>query len=224
MDAGRVVALPSGPVYTEAESPARIAIVLSGTVVATWESPDGRTMFAGVYGPGQFMGAATLAGGPTTVGIQALTPNRLLEWRSADFRAIAALDIAFLADLLTRTVFAIQALNHLIKVRVFTTARARLAALLLEHEQLVFSRRPMLPMSQLAALAGVTPRMVSRIIHDWEGEKVLRRSGQVGLVLLDRARLIAEAAPLDLIEAPDPSSPGAWSSPAWSGRSGAIEP
>jgi CRP-like cAMP-binding protein len=212
-------------VYTEAEAPARIAIILAGTVVATWEAPDGRRLFAGVYGPGQFMGAATLAGGPTTVGIEALTPIRLLEWRSEDFRGIAAQDSAFLADLLTRTVFAIHALNHMIKLRVFTTARARLAALLLEHEQLIFSRgRPLLPMSQLAALAGVTPRMVSRIMHGWEEDAVLRRSGRAGLVLLDRARLIAEAAPLELIEAPDPSSPGAWSSPAWSVAPSPIKP
>jgi CRP-like cAMP-binding protein len=209
------IVVSPGPVYVEGEGPPKLAIVMAGTVAATWAVPDGRTMFAGIYGPGQLMGAATLAGGPTTVGIDALTPGRMIEWESTTFREIAAADPAFLQDLLARTVYAIRALNHLIKIRAFSGARARLASTLLRYEPLVFSaRRPLLPRNQYSALAGVTPRMISRILRDLEAAGVVRRSGAEGLVLIDRARLEGEAAPLDVFSPPDPASPVAWAAPA----------
>ena len=199
---------------SEDERPSRVALVLSGTVVATRNSPDGRTLFAGIYGAGQFLGLATLAGGTMTVGIDALTPVALLTWDSQRFRTIADADPAMTANLLDRAIFATQALNHQIKVRSFTNARSRLAGLLIKYEGLCFSEAtPLVPRGQLGALASVTTRMVSRILRAWEAARIIARVGSTGLILLDRDALAAEAAPLADFPAPDPSAPGAWVEP-----------
>ena len=206
----------SGPgrIMSEAEVPSRVALVLRGTVAATWDSPDGQTVYAGLYGPHQFMGLATLAGGPMVVGIDALTKVTLLAWDTPTFRRIATADPPMAVDLLDRAIYAIQALNHLIKLRTYASARSRLAALLLRYEAICCSSdSPLVPRGQLSALAGVTPRMVSTILREWETAGVVRRYGTSGLELLDRNALKAESAALEAFTAPDPTSPGAWTRP-----------
>jgi CRP-like cAMP-binding protein len=212
--AASVVRSNKAPILSEDERPSRVGLVLSGTVVATWSAPDGRVLFAGIYGPGQVVGLTTLSGGTITVGIDPLTPAVALTWDSRRFRSIADADPAMTGNLLDRAVFATHALNHLIKMRVFATASSRLAGLLIRYERLCFSEgRPLVPRSQLGALAGVTTRRVSRILHDWETAGIVARVGPSGLVLLDRDALAAEAAPLADFPPPDPTAPGAWVEP-----------
>jgi CRP-like cAMP-binding protein len=202
-------------VLAEAERPARAALIVHGTVVATWGVPDGRTVFAGLYGPGQFVGLATLTGEPMTVGIDALSDVTILSWHSAEFRHIATTDPAMVIDLLDRSIYAIRALNQMIKVRTFASARSRLAALLMNYESICFSTSsPLVPRWQLAPLAGVTPRMVRAILRAWEASGIIRRIGASGLELVDRRGLAAQAAPLDDFPAPDPSAHGAWTVPS----------
>jgi CRP-like cAMP-binding protein len=213
--AASLVHKTSGPVLSEADRSSRVALVLRGTVVATWSTPEGRSVYAGLYGPGQFMGLATLSGGPMTVGIDAVSDVTALAWTSREFRQIAASDPAMALDLLDRSIYAIQALNHLIKIQKFTRARSRLAAMLLKYEPFCFaSDAPLVPRGQLGALAGVTPRMVSTILSDWEAAGIVRRIGVSGLELVDRSAIEAEAAPLDAFPLPDPAVPGAWSVPS----------
>jgi hypothetical protein len=93
-------------------------------------------------------------------------------------------------DLLDRAINSIQALNHLIKVRAFTTARSRLAALLMQSEPFCFSKiAPLAPRGQLSAFAGVTPRMATTILREWEADGIVRRVGRKGLELVDRSAL-----------------------------------
>jgi CRP-like cAMP-binding protein len=206
-------ALPS-ELISEGEWPPRVALVVKGNVAATWDAPDGRTELAGLWGPGQFIGVATLAGGPMTVGIDALTTVTLLSWDSRQFRRIAAADPAMMENLLDRAVFAVHLLTYLGKVRAFTTARSRLAGLLIKYEPLCFANTsPVIPRTQLGALTGVTPRMVNRILRAWEVSGTIKRVGASGLVLLDRSALAAEAAPLADFPAPDPTEPGFRSEP-----------
>jgi CRP-like cAMP-binding protein len=209
-----VVHTGPGLIFSEADSPSRVGLVLRGTVAATWSAPDGRSIYAGLYGHGLFLGTATLSGGPAVVGIEGLTDVTMLRWSSREFRQILASDLAMALDLLDRSVYAIQALNQLIKVRAFTTARSRLAALLLQYESLCFSTdAPLVPRGQLSALAGVTPRMVSTILRQWEAAGIVRRIGASRLELADRCALEAEAAPLDAFQPPDPATRGAWPVP-----------
>jgi CRP-like cAMP-binding protein len=167
-----------------------------------------------LYGRGQLIGLGTLSGASITVGINALTPVTILVWRSGEFRNVVDSDPALALDVLDRSVYAIQALNRLIKLRTFTTAPSRLAGLLLQYEAFCFSKdAPLLPRRHFAPMAGVTPQMVTRILRTWEAAAVIRRVGMSGLLLLDRSALEAEAAPLLEFPAPDPTIPGAWADP-----------
>jgi CRP-like cAMP-binding protein len=143
-----------------------------------------------------------------------VTAVTLLSWDSRQFRRIAAADPALMDNLLDRAVFAVHLLTHLGKVRAFTTARSRLAGLLIRYEPLCFSNdTPQIPRTQFGALTGVTPRMVNRILRTWEVAGTIKRVGASGLVLLDRGALVAEAAPLADFPAPDPTARGFRSEP-----------
>jgi CRP-like cAMP-binding protein len=204
-----VVERANGPIMAVGERPSRVALILSGTIVSTWSAPDGRIAYDGLFGPGQLFGVTTQTGGAIVSGIDALTTVTMLAWPSREFRAIANSDLALALDLLDRCVYAIQLVNHLVQLRTFTTAASRLAGLLLQYEEFVFSTdAPLVARGQLSALAGVTPQMVSRILRRWEASGILRRVGPSRLELLDRNALAAEATPLDAFPAPDRTSPG----------------
>jgi CRP-like cAMP-binding protein len=211
--ASTTVRRAAGPLISESDT--RVALMLRGTVVASWCAADGRNVFIGLYGSGQVMGLATPSGGSMTARIDALTEVAVVTWRSEVFRRIAASDPSMIADLLDRSIYSIRALNHLLLLRSFTSARSRLAGLLLRYAPFCFATEsPLVPRRQLGALAGVTPRMVSTILRDWEAAGIVHRAGTDGLVLDDPAGLAAEAAPLDEFPRPDRTSPGAWLDPA----------
>ena len=191
----------TGSVLEQGEQRSRVALVLSGTFVGTWTAPDGRVAEGGILqadasGPGRFLGVTTLRGAPVISGIAAVTPVTMLTWQSDEFRTIAESDVGVLLGLLDYCIYALQLLNYLMQLRSFATASSRLAGLLLENEAYCFGDAPLVPRGQLAALAGVTPQMVSRIFRKWEAASVVRRLGASGLELLDRVALEAEAAPL----------------------------
>jgi CRP-like cAMP-binding protein len=151
--ASSIVVRANEPVIVEGERPSRVGLVLSGTIVATWSAPDGRIVHVGLYGPGQFIGMATLTGGPTAPGVVALTNATILVWPSDEFRAIANSDPALSLDLLDHLVYGTQLLTHLIRLRMFTPAASRLAAMLLLYEAFCFSKvAPLVARGQLSAL------------------------------------------------------------------------
>jgi CRP-like cAMP-binding protein len=204
-----VVETPRGTLLAQGERQPRVALVMSGTIVATWSAPDGRIAQGRIVhvrssGAGQLIGLTTLSGGSVGPGIDALTRVTMATWSSPEFRAITDSDPPVSLDLLDQLVVTIRFLNHLIQLRTFTTAASRLAGLLLQNESFCFSLdAPVVARGQLAALAGVTPQMVSRILRRWETAMIVRRVGLSGLELLDRAALEAAAAPLKDFPAPD---------------------
>jgi CRP-like cAMP-binding protein len=207
-----------GMLLVQGERPARVALVLSGTFVGIWTAPDGRAVDGGIVhaaisGPGRFVGVTTLRGAPIISGIDAVTPVTMLTWLSEDFRATTESDLGVTLELLDRSIWAIQLLNHLMQLRVFTTAASRLAGVLLENEAYCFGSAPLLARGRLSNLAGVTPQMVSRIFRRWEAAGIVRRVGTSGLELRDRVALEAEAAPLEDFPVPDPIGRGASSAP-----------
>jgi CRP-like cAMP-binding protein len=203
-----------GTIVREAERPSPVALVVHGTVVAYWSAPDGRILYGGLFGRGQLWGLPSLNGGASVVGIDAVTTVSVITWRSELVRAIAEVDAAFALALLDRALFAIQALNRMNKLRSFTTAGARLAGLLLEYEALCFGpNAPLVARRHLAAMAGVTPEMASRILRRWEAASIVRRARPSGLELLDREALRAQAEPLAAFPRLDPTSRGAWAAP-----------
>jgi CRP-like cAMP-binding protein len=212
VETSTLVERATGTLLEQGERPSRVALVLDGTYVGTWLAPDGRVANGGIVHarfsqPGQFVGVATLAGAPIISGVDAVTPVTMLTWPSETFRAIAASDPALTLALLDRSIFAIHLLNHLMQLRTFTSAANRLAGVLVRNEAFGFGDAPPLGRGQLAALAGVTPRMVSSILRRWEAARIVRRVGASGLELVDRAALVAEAAALE--DFPPPELPGA---------------
>ena len=208
--AGSVAEDARGTLIEQAERPSRVALVLSGTFVGTWTAPDGRVADGGIVraeasGPGQFIGVTTLRGSPIISGINAVTPVTMITWLSDEFRTITDSDLEVTRELLERSIFAIEVLNHLMQLRTFATAASRLAGVLVRYEALCFGQAPSMARGQLADLAAVTPQMVSRILRKWEAAAILRRVGPAGLELLDRVALEAEAA--SLADFPPPTPP-----------------
>jgi CRP-like cAMP-binding protein len=209
--AGTLVENVRGTLLTQGERPSRAALVLSGTYVGTWIAPDGRIANGGIIQtsltePGQLVGVTTLRGAAVISGIEAVTPVTMVRWRSDEFRAITESDQAMLIELLDRCIYAVQLLNYLMQLRTFATSSSRLAGVLLQQEAVFFGDAPPVARGQLAAIAGVTPQMVSRIFRKWEAAAIVRRIGASGLELLDRTALQAQAAPLADFPAPDRTS------------------
>jgi CRP-like cAMP-binding protein len=124
--AGSVVDNARGTLLAQGERPSRVVLILSGTYVGTWTSPDGRIADGGIFQanlsePGQFVGVTTLRGAPIISGIDAVTPVMMITWLSDEFRAITESDLAVSLELLERCIYAIQLLNHLMQLRTFTT-------------------------------------------------------------------------------------------------------
>jgi CRP-like cAMP-binding protein len=206
--AGSFVEEATGTLLVQGERPSRVALVISGTYVGTWTAPDGRVADGGIFqadlsGSGQFIGVATLRGASIISGIDAVTPVMMLTWLSDEFRAITESDLGLTLGLLERCIYAIQVLNHLMQLRTFTTAASRLAGVLLQHEAFTFGDTPLVARRQLPAIAGVTPQMVTRILRRWEAAAIVRRVGVLGLELVDRGALEAEAASLADFPAPE---------------------
>ena len=207
--AASVVRSEPGPLMSEAELPSHVALVLDGTLVAIWNSPDGRRAWSGLIGPREFFGLSTLGGWPIPGDIDALTDVTLISWVSKEFREIALSDRQMTVDLLDRSIYAIQNAIYGLKMSTFTTARSRLAGLLLRYEAYCFGDPPLVSRGHLGDLAAVSVRMVSSIMRQWEASGIIRRVGSSGLVLLDRAALEARAAPFNEFPPPDP--------PVWGG-------
>jgi CRP-like cAMP-binding protein len=201
---------PAGAtLLAQGERPSRVALILSGTFVGTWNAPDGRVVDGAIVdvdpsGPAQFAGVTTLNGAPIISGLDAVTAVTMLTWPSEEFGAITASDLAVTRELLDRSIYAIRVLDHLMQLRSFTTASSRLAGVLLRYETLCFGQTPRMARGQLSAIAGVTPQMVSRIFRRWEAASIVRRLGASGLELRDRDALQAEASQLAQFPPPDP--------------------
>jgi CRP-like cAMP-binding protein len=171
-----------------------IYLILSGQVAVSQATADGRVSVLGLYGPGTLVGLTTFAGGPDLLGLEAVTATSGVAWPSDHIREVAEQDCAMLQDVLEQFVHRVRLTLGLLEQQTFATARARLAAFMARHEQLVFSPgTPAIGRAQLSAMVGVSREMTSRILRGWERAEIVGRVGRSGLILVDRRRLEAEA-------------------------------
>jgi CRP-like cAMP-binding protein len=184
-----------------------INLVLDGHVAVVQSAPDGRVAFLGVWGRGTLVGILTLGGEADTVATEVLGSALFANWRAERVREIATRDPGMMLDIVDLLVYGVRLSLLLLEQQRFATASARLASFLLRHEELVFSGgRPRILRSQLAAAAGVSREMSGRILRRWERNEIIRRVGKIRLVLVDRERLVLEAAGADAL-APMPRRP-----------------
>lgn len=175
-----------------------ISLIVSGQVAVSQTTADGRVALLGLYGPGTLVGLTTFSGGADILGMDVVIATTGVQWLSERVRQVAEADCAMLQDVLEQLVHRVRLTLGLLEQQTFGTARARLAAFTIRHEDLVFSSGvPTVGRTQLAAMVGVSREMISRILRDWERTSIVGRVGRHGLVLLDRERLLreAEAAP-----------------------------
>ena len=175
-----------------------ISLIVSGKVAVSQAAADGRVALLGLYGPGTLVGLPTFSGGADILGMDVVLATTGVQWPSERVREVAEADCAMLQDVLEQLVHRVRLTLGLLEQQTFGTARARLAAFTVRHEDVVFSSGvPTVGRTQLAAMVGVSREMISRILRDWERTSIVGRIGRHGLVLLDRERLLreAEAAP-----------------------------
>jgi CRP-like cAMP-binding protein len=184
-----------------------MSLVLDGHVAVVQSAPDGRMAFLGVWGRGTLVGIMTVNGEADTVATEVLDYALFASWPAERVRQIAKRDPGMMLDIVDLLVYGVRLSLRLLEQQRFATASARLASFLLRHEDLVFSaRRPRILRSQLAAAAGVSREMSGRILRRWERDEIIRRVGKARLVLVDRQRLVLEAAGADGL-APMPRRP-----------------
>ena len=181
--------------------------MLDGHVAVVQSAPDGRVAFLGVWGRGTLIGMLTLGGEADSVATEVLDSALFASWPAQRVREIARRDPGMMLDVVDLLVYGVRLSLLLLEQQRFATASARLASFLVRHEDLVFSGgRPRILRSQLAAAAGVSREMSGRILRRWERDEIIRRVGKARLVLVDRKRLVLEAAGADGL-APMPRRP-----------------
>jgi CRP-like cAMP-binding protein len=186
--------LPPGAVLPTRSVDPEVALLLSGRIAVIQTAADGRVASLGVFGPGVMVGLSTLDGEAAQVGLDVLEPAVVATWPGRRLRAVAERDPGMLVDVVDHLVYGIRYALTMLEKRSFATASARLASILLRHEDLVFSPAgPGISRGQLAALVGVSREMTGRIIRRWIQAGIISRRGLSGLRLNDRQRLIDEA-------------------------------
>lgn len=116
-----------------------------------------------------------------TTATAALAPAGLV-WR------LAEQDPDFALRLLDLSRSVVERLLGRLQELTFSSARQRLAVVLLAYEPLLAETRPIVARQDLAGLIGVSREMTGRLVRGLEHDGLIRRSGRA-IAILDRDRL-----------------------------------
>jgi CRP/FNR family transcriptional regulator, cyclic AMP receptor protein len=195
VDAGLEVDVPRGGIVYREKARPRCALVLEGLLRVYMAAPDGRQVTIRYARTGALLGIATVVGGPSPVGVQALTDARL---RFVDASALAeeAQRDASLGWALARELAArlSETLDYL-AVSAFGSVRERIARHLLATASPGRQGRLVVNLTQqeLANAVGTAREVASRALRQLDAAGLLRtRPG--GVVLLDIPALQSVAA------------------------------
>jgi len=175
-------------VFQEGDLSDQIYGVLSGRLKVYLSDEDGREIALDLLGPGQIFGEMSLDGQPRSASVMTLEPSRLVIVQKEAFRAHLATypDASFaLLCLVIRRARNLSGLAGSLAlldvygrvVRTLTLAACRDAEGLTLPEKMTHQ--------EIAARAGTTREMVSRILSDMRASGLLRIEG--GRTLLDKA-------------------------------------
>ena len=170
-----------------------LAVLLAGVAAVRRTGPEGQTFTVRLLRPGQVAGLRSLREDcPAMFGVVALTPVWIVLWPGAVVRRLAEQDTPFALALLDLAVGTPEPLIARLDEMTFDSARKRVAATLLSHEELLAARPPIVSRMDLAGLVGTSREMVGRVIRGLEAEGVVSRDGRA-IAIRDRARLEREA-------------------------------
>lgn len=218
--------VPRRAAIIEPEDSSHIMLLLDGFAALEQESSDGRRAIISIVAPSQFMGLSRIRGEGSPNRIVALTPCAILAWPRPEIDGLARSDLGVANDLVGIFSRTLHYIFERIEFLAFAGAEARIAIVLLEHENLWFAdhgpARPPLERRDLAALAMVSREMAGRVMRGWERAGVLRRRGPHELELLDRAALerVADASAIWVRPRQPITAPGRIAAGAASGDSG----
>jgi len=178
--------------FTEDEMPKSIFVVCSGRVKLSVTSREGKTVILRIAGAGDLLGlSAALSGNTHEVSAEVVEPCRVKAIRAKDF-------LVFLQKYPEASMEATRCIlneyqttfSNMRRLALPTTVAGRLANLLLEWlddrlEKGSKERRLVVPLTQeeIAGMANTSRETVSRILHQFQREKVIAVHG-VSLTVL----------------------------------------
>ena len=159
--------------------------LLSGHLKVSIISPNGREIILAYADPGEVLGEIALIDkGPRTASVTAIEPAIVLVIPAQAFEAAAMASPSAMLRMLQVMASRIRQLNLMVEGDRAFSAAPRLARVLVRLMDDAGKLRFSPNQSELGAFAGMARENVNRILTDWEGSGLLRRSGR-SLEILD---------------------------------------
>jgi len=167
-DHGVICSYPRNAIIqTEGEPGDTLRVVLSGRLKVFLTDGPGQEVHLGTLGLGDFVGLATVDGGPHGASVKTLTSAKLCILTRRNVEELIAHDPVFTRHLLFRMTRRLRALTSAVRSLALHDVRGRVTLLLFElagvegRSRIV---RPRLSQREIADRIGASPGMVSRVI------------------------------------------------------------
>ena len=172
--------------FVEDETPKSIFVIVSGRVKLSVTSKEGKTVILRIAGAGDLLGlSAALSGNAHEMSAEVVEPCRVKVIRAKDFLAFMQ-KYPEASREATRCILSEYqtTFNNMCRLALPTTVAGRLANLLLEwlddrSEKGSKERRLVVPLTQeeIAGMANTSRETVSRVLHQFQREKVIAVHG-----------------------------------------------
>jgi CRP/FNR family transcriptional regulator, cyclic AMP receptor protein len=171
----------------------RVGLVLEGFIGYRRTTVDGREVIPRIGSRGYLGPFMPIAGRPTTAECVALSPSRVALWSGNAVSALAAGDAGFAFDLLQHVLFAFEEVVERMDGLLYQNALRRVARVLDQHADLLFSEEGGVTRAYLPALVGTSREMTGRVLRQLESDGLVERIGRNRLRLLDASGLASTA-------------------------------
>jgi CRP-like cAMP-binding protein len=178
-------------------------VVLDGHVMYRRVVETGQVRAALIAGPGYMGGLRSIsdADADALYELVALTDGAWATWDPRLIRELALQDAGLAVGFLDLAADFAMVLNVRLDGQSFTSARERMAAILLRYGKAIFdTRHPVAQRGDLAAMIGTSRVMMYRTLRGLEADGLVEREHSGGIKILDEARLaelVTVAAPED---------------------------